>query len=71
MLYFFTKYFQAKSGKELVGFLFNDFLLLAQPQKPLGNMNSVFSLDTRTSVKFKMYRTVSGLWFFMTLSTRG
>ncbi|KAJ9601403.1 hypothetical protein L9F63_000427, partial [Diploptera punctata] len=43
---------KAKSGKELVGFLMNDFLLLAQPPKPVGNsfkfdekyVNSIFKL---------------------------
>ncbi len=51
--------FQAKSGKELVAFLFNDFLLLTQPQKPMAGASSVFSLDTKTNSQFKMYRTVS------------
>ena len=50
---------QAKSGKELVGFLFNDFLLLTQPQQSLGSMASVFSFDMKTDTQFKIYRNVS------------
>ncbi|ODM95301.1 Intersectin-2 [Orchesella cincta] len=45
---------KTKSGKELVGFLFNDFLLLAQPNKLL-NQDS-FSFDRHKSLKFKIYR---------------
>ena len=49
---------QAKSGKELVGFLFNDFLLLTQPEKTLGNIASVFSFDISANIMFKVYREV-------------
>ena len=47
--------FQAKSGKELVGFLMNDFLLLAQPPKPIGN---TFSFERYASTTFKLYNKV-------------
>lgn len=47
--------FQAKSGKELVGFLMNDFLLLAQPPKPLGNS---FSFEKCANTTFKLYKKV-------------
>ncbi|CAL1532410.1 unnamed protein product [Lymnaea stagnalis] len=47
--------FKAKSSKELVGFLFNDFLMLAQTSRPLGpSFSTVHLFDTSTS--FKMYR---------------
>jgi len=50
--------YKAKSGKELVGFLFNDFILLTQPARSIGNATSVFSLDTKNfDMTFKMYRT--------------
>ena len=53
---------QAKSGKELVGFLFNDFMLLTIPQRSLGNVTSVFSLDSNNfNMQFKMYRMVSNV----------
>ncbi|KAK2154784.1 hypothetical protein LSH36_257g02045 [Paralvinella palmiformis] len=48
--------YKHKSGKELVGFLFNDFLLLAQPQRTIGQMADVFSFDVKANVQFKMYR---------------
>jgi hypothetical protein len=47
--------FQAKSGKELVGFLMNDFLLLAKPPKPLGNS---FSFEKYANTTFKLYKKV-------------
>jgi hypothetical protein len=47
--------FQAKSGKELVGFLMNDFLLLAQPPKPMGN---TFSFEKYANTTFKLYKKV-------------
>ncbi|XP_012284787.1 intersectin-2 isoform X2 [Orussus abietinus] len=46
---------KAKSGKELVGFLTNDFLLLAQPTKPLPS-GQQFSFDRCDHYRFKMYR---------------
>ncbi|XP_013413935.1 intersectin-1 [Lingula anatina] len=56
LLYSGTIY-KAKSNKELVGFLFNDFLLLVQPQRPLGSVVSTFSFDPETKVHYKMYKT--------------
>jgi hypothetical protein len=47
--------FQAKSGKELVGFLMNDFFLLAQPPKPVGN---IFSFEKHANTTFKLYKKV-------------
>jgi hypothetical protein len=47
--------FQAKSGKELVGFLMNDFLLLAQPPKPIGN---IFTFEKCANTTLKLYRKV-------------
>ena len=47
--------FQAKSGKELVGFLMNDFLLLAHPPKPVGN---IFSFEKYANTTFKLYKKV-------------
>ncbi|XP_069671614.1 intersectin-1 isoform X3 [Periplaneta americana] len=45
--------FQAKSGKELVGFLMNDFLLLAYSPKPLGG---TFSFEKYANTTFKLYK---------------
>jgi hypothetical protein len=44
---------KAKSGKELVGFLMNDFLLLAQPPKSIGN---IFSFEKYANTTFKLYK---------------
>ncbi|XP_021964596.1 intersectin-2 isoform X1 [Folsomia candida] len=44
---------KTKSGKQIVGFLFNDFLLLAQPNKLL---STSFSFDRHKTMKFKIYR---------------
>lgn len=55
----FQFFHQVKSGKELVGILFNDFLLLAQPQRPIGNIASIFSMDMKANVHLKKYRNVS------------
>ncbi|KAG8238925.1 hypothetical protein J437_LFUL000762, partial [Ladona fulva] len=46
---------KAKSGKELVGFLMNDFLLLVQPGKTLGN-NQQFSFERNQHIMFKLYK---------------
>lgn len=49
---------KAKSGKELVGFLTNDFLLFAQPiftKRSLFN-GQQFSFERNENQKFKMYR---------------
>ncbi|XP_043468951.1 intersectin-1 isoform X3 [Leptopilina heterotoma] len=46
---------KAKSGKELVAFLTNDFLLFAQPTKSLPS-GQQFSFERNSHHKFKMYR---------------
>ncbi|XP_011689438.1 PREDICTED: intersectin-1 isoform X2 [Wasmannia auropunctata] len=46
---------KSKSGKELVGFLTNDFLLFVQPMKFSLNCQQ-FSFDRNEHQKFKMYR---------------
>ena len=48
--------FKAKGHKELVGFLFNDFLLLATPLSS-ATSNSLF--DSKTKAQYKMYKSVS------------
>ncbi|XP_076392418.1 dynamin associated protein 160 isoform X5 [Megachile rotundata] len=49
---------KAKSGKELVGFLTNDFLLFAQPTITKKSLSSgqQFSFERNEHQKFKMYR---------------
>ncbi|XP_031369761.1 intersectin-1 isoform X9 [Apis dorsata] len=49
---------KAKSGKELVGFLTNDFLLFAQPifTKRFLSNGQQFSFERNENQKFKMYR---------------
>ncbi|KAL6445059.1 hypothetical protein ACFW04_002162 [Cataglyphis niger] len=46
---------KAKSGKELVGFLTNDFLLFVQPMKS-SLSSQQFSFERNEHQKFKMYR---------------
>ncbi|KAH0568927.1 intersectin-1 isoform X2 [Cotesia glomerata] len=46
---------KAKSGKELVAFLTNDFLLFAQPLKTLPS-GQQFSFERNENNKFKLYR---------------
>ncbi|XP_052830492.1 intersectin-1-like [Octopus bimaculoides] len=45
--------YKAKSNKELVGFLFNDFLLLAQPQ---GSSRNSFTFNIKSKAQFRMYK---------------
>lgn len=59
VIWVFCIFHQVKSGKELIGILFNDFLLLAQPQRPIGNITSIFTMDMKANVHLKMYRNVS------------
>ncbi|XP_076478469.1 dynamin associated protein 160 isoform X8 [Bombus vancouverensis nearcticus] len=49
---------KAKSGKELVGFLTNDFLLFAQPvlSRKSSSTGQQFSFERNEHQKFKMYR---------------
>lgn len=44
-----------KSGKELIGFLFNDFFFLVQCSKSLG---SQFHFHRNSNVTYKMYKQV-------------
>ncbi|XP_034243922.1 intersectin-1 isoform X2 [Thrips palmi] len=45
---------KAKSGKELMGFLLTDFLMLAKPSKSLTGKQ--FSFEKNMSVSFKLYK---------------
>ncbi|GAB1605711.1 hypothetical protein Ahia01_000853400 [Argonauta hians] len=45
--------YKAKSNKELVGFLFNDFLLLSQPQ---ASTRGSFSFNIKSKSQFRMYK---------------
>lgn len=54
----FFFFFQAKSGKELVAYLTNDFLLFVQPVKTLPS-GQQFSFERNENNKFKLYRKVS------------
>ncbi|XP_066905734.1 intersectin-1 isoform X3 [Halyomorpha halys] len=49
----FSALTKTKSGKELIGFLMNDFLLLAQPNRPLGGQ---FSFERHQNVLFRIYK---------------
>ncbi|XP_069137912.1 intersectin-1-like isoform X1 [Argopecten irradians] len=53
LLYSGTLY-KNKSNKELVGFLFNDFLLLTVP---LTSSTSVFVFDPKAKAQYKMYKS--------------
>ncbi|CAM1291647.1 ITSN1 (predicted) [Pycnogonum litorale] len=47
---------KVKSNKELMGFLVNDFLLLAQPMKPIPPTASVFLSEKATNSWYRMYK---------------
>ncbi|GIY06586.1 intersectin-1 [Caerostris darwini] len=47
---------KAKSNKELMAFLFNDFLLLTQPFKELGKITNVFTSEKAINSLYKMYK---------------
>ncbi|GFQ87798.1 intersectin-1 [Trichonephila clavata] len=47
---------KAKSNKELMAFLFNDFLLLTQPFKELGKITNVFTSEKAMNSLYKMYK---------------
>ncbi|ESO89239.1 hypothetical protein LOTGIDRAFT_106084, partial [Lottia gigantea] len=50
--------YKVKSNKELMGFLFNDFLLLTQPSKSLGNnISSHMLFSPKSTLHFKIYKT--------------
>lgn len=48
--------FQVKSGKELLGFLLNDFLLLVQPSKSIASTQ--FTFQRNNNVTYKVYKQV-------------
>ncbi|GBM98010.1 Intersectin-1 [Araneus ventricosus] len=48
--------YKAKSNKELMAFLFNDFLLLTQPFKELGKITNVFTSEKAMNSLYKMYK---------------
>ncbi|XP_067673964.1 intersectin-1-like isoform X4 [Haliotis asinina] len=50
--------YKTKSNKELLCFLFNDFLLLTLPSRPLGSNSSLrYICDPKSTLNFKMYKT--------------
>ena len=49
---------KSKSGKELVAFLLNDFLLLTVANKTIGPGHQ-FSFEKNSDVKLKLYRKVT------------
>ena len=51
---------KSKSGKELVTFLLNDFILLTLPNKMIGSGHQ-FSFDKHSDIKLKLYRKVGQL----------
>lgn len=53
------KLIQIKSNKELLAFVFNDFLMFTTVNKPLASINLQFLFDKKSSVALKMYRKVS------------
>ncbi|KFM70234.1 Intersectin-1, partial [Stegodyphus mimosarum] len=48
--------YKVKSNKELLAFLFNDFLLLTQPLKELGRITNVFTSEKAMNCHYKMYK---------------
>jgi Pleckstrin homology domain len=49
---------QVKSGKELLTFVFNDFLMFTTPSRPLASLNLQFLFDNKSNLQLKMYRKV-------------
>uniref|UniRef100_H2YPG0 PH domain-containing protein n=1 Tax=Ciona savignyi TaxID=51511 RepID=H2YPG0_CIOSA len=49
--------YKHKSNKELVGFLFNDFLLLTTPHKPLSGPTNDLVFTSKSNPQFRMYKT--------------
>ncbi|XP_057373684.1 intersectin-1-like isoform X2 [Daphnia carinata] len=47
---------KVKSNKELLAFVFNDFLLFTTISKPLASINLQFLFDKKSSVTLRMYR---------------
>ena len=52
------KFFQAKSGKELLVFVFNDFILLTTVSKPLSSLNMQFLFDKKSNLALRIYKKV-------------
>ncbi|KAJ8965769.1 hypothetical protein NQ314_003910 [Rhamnusium bicolor] len=50
----FGVFIKLKSNKELLGFLFNDFLLLVQPSKSIAG--SQFLFQRNSNISYKMYK---------------
>ena len=53
---------QIKSNKELLAFVFNDFLMFTTVNKPLASINLQFLFDKKSSVTLKMYRKVNHIF---------
>jgi len=51
--------YKHKSSKELVGFLFNDFLLLTVSTKPLNIPVNDLMFSSKANLQFRMYKQVS------------
>ncbi|KAL5009816.1 hypothetical protein ScPMuIL_012121 [Solemya velum] len=49
--------YKVKSNKELVCFLFNDFLLFTTPIRAMGSSSTNFVFDRKGSVQCRMYKT--------------
>ena len=49
---------QTKSGREVVVFLFNDFVLLTNPSRPLGTVSQLEFDRNLSNLKFKLYKKV-------------
>lgn len=47
---------KANSGKELMVFLFSDFLLLTIPSKDIGKVSNLFASEKAKSITYKMYK---------------
>lgn len=47
---------KVNSGKELMGFLFNDFLLLTLPSKEIGKVSNLFASEKALSSTYKLYK---------------
>lgn len=54
----FGSFTKLKTGKELLGFLFNDFFMLVQPSKAVVGQ---FAFHRNTNMVYKMYKQVSFL----------
>ena len=55
----FTTLPQTKSGREVVAFVFNDFVLLTTPSRSLGNVSQLEFDRNLSNLKFKLYKKVA------------